>query len=67
MSTSKWRYWSNTGVRYVAKGRTAPANAIKPVTCGSCGRTWDDGKVTGWTPTPAGRCALEYLRGHGAT
>jgi hypothetical protein len=29
------------------------------VTCGHCGRGWDDAVVTGWTPTPAGRCPFE--------
>lgn len=28
-------------------------------TCGTCGRSWDDGKVTGMTPAPSGRCPFE--------
>lgn len=30
-------------------------------TCGTCGRSWDDGISTQWTPTPAGRCPFEYF------
>lgn len=29
-------------------------------TCGTCGRAWDDERVTSWTPAPAGRCPFEY-------
>lgn len=29
--------------------------------CGTCLRYWDDGKVTGWTPVPSGRCPFEYF------
>jgi len=35
-------------------------------TCGDCGRSWDDGKVTGITPTPAGRCPFESWHGQRA-
>lgn len=28
-------------------------------TCGHCGRSWDDGKVTSMTPAPSGRCPFE--------
>ena len=35
--------------------------AIDLVTCGSCGRSWDDGITTGMTPTPSGRCPFEYF------
>jgi hypothetical protein len=38
-------------------------SAIDPATCGTCGRTWDDGKVTSWTPAPSGRCPFEYFHG----
>lgn len=31
------------------------------VTCGECGKTWDDARVTGRTPTPSGRCPFEYV------
>lgn len=34
-------------------------DAIAPATCGHCGLTWDDGIVTGITPTPAARCPFE--------
>lgn len=30
-------------------------------TCGACGRAWDDGIVTSWTPTPSARCPFEYF------
>jgi hypothetical protein len=30
------------------------------VTCGTCGRSWDDAHVSMWTPTPSGRCPFEY-------
>lgn len=29
------------------------------VTCGVCGLSWDDGKVTSMTPAPAARCPFE--------
>ena len=28
--------------------------------CGNCGRMWDDGISTSWTPVPSGRCPFEY-------
>ncbi len=30
------------------------------VTCGTCGRSWDDAIITGWTPAPSARCPFEY-------
>lgn len=33
--------------------------AADRVTCGTCGRSWDDAIATEWTPTPAGRCPFE--------
>jgi hypothetical protein len=33
--------------------------ARDPVTCGTCGLSWDDAKVTSMTPTPSGRCPFE--------
>lgn len=33
---------------------------VSATTCGTCGRTWDDGVVTGVTPVPSGRCPFEY-------
>lgn len=35
-------------------------DATDRVTCGSCGRSWDDAITTGWTPAPSGRCPFEY-------
>ncbi len=59
------RYQTDSrGVRYVGKGRPAPKSFKDPATCGSCGRTWDDGHVTGVTPAPSARCPFEYMRGH---
>lgn len=34
--------------------------AVDPVTCGTCGLSWDDGKATSWTPAPSARCPFEY-------
>ena len=51
-------------VRYVAKGNKAPDSFKDPVTCGRCGRTWDDAAPTAWTPAPSGRCPFEYMRNH---
>jgi hypothetical protein len=34
--------------------------AKDPATCGTCGRSWDDGKITSMTPAPGGRCPFEY-------
>jgi hypothetical protein len=33
--------------------------ATDRVTCGECGRSWDDAVVTGMTPVPSGRCPFE--------
>lgn len=33
--------------------------AVDRVTCGTCGRSWDDAVVTGSTPAPSGRCPFE--------
>lgn len=35
--------------------------ATDRVTCGTCGRSWDDAISTSWTPTPSGRCPFEYF------
>jgi hypothetical protein len=32
------------------------------VTCGHCGRSWDDSIITHITPTPAARCPFEGMR-----
>ena len=29
--------------------------------CGQCGRFWDDGKPTTYTPVPGARCPFEYF------
>lgn len=29
-------------------------------TCGTCGRTWDDGRISELTPAPSARCPFEY-------
>lgn len=31
------------------------------VTCGTCGKTWNDALISSWTPAPSGRCPYEYL------
>lgn len=36
-----------------------PETAQDPVTCGTCGRTWDDAKATSMTPAPSARCPFE--------
>lgn len=43
-----------------------PVRPIRPVpgdlevmTCGTCGRSWDDAVVTEMTPAPSGRCPFE--------
>jgi len=33
--------------------------AKDPMTCGTCGLTWDDAVSTGYTPVPSGRCPFE--------
>jgi hypothetical protein len=40
-------------------GEPATARA----TCGTCGRSWDDGKTTAYTPAPSGRCPFEAFHG----
>lgn len=37
------------------------AAAVEPAICGYCGLIWDNGKSTGITPTPGGRCPFEYF------
>ena len=36
-------------------------------TCGHCGLSWDDGKITSMTPTPSGRCPFEAFHIYQAT
>lgn len=33
--------------------------AVVRATCGHCGLSWDDGKITSMTPTPSARCPFE--------
>ena len=33
-------------------------------TCGYCKLSWDDSKVTSYTPTPSARCPFEYFHIH---
>lgn len=35
------------------------AGVERPATCGTCGLTWDDGKITSMTPAPSARCPFE--------
>ena len=37
----------------------AGQRAADRVTCGTCGLSWDDAIVTGWTPAPSARCPFE--------
>lgn len=34
---------------------------VDTVTCGTCGRSWNDALITGRTPAPSGRCPYEYI------
>lgn len=49
-------------LRRARKNTDGPAGEHVPqkFTCGHCGRSWDDARVSGLTPTPAGRCPYEY-------
>lgn len=40
---------------------TSAQQAGSPVTCGECGRTWDDAVPTSWTPAPSARCPFEHF------
>jgi hypothetical protein len=47
-----------------AQGETCERHGKKigaVVTCGECGRSWDDSISTEWTPAPAARCPFEYF------
>lgn len=50
-------------LRYGSKAWKAAEATRTLFTCGGCGRSWDDGIVTGMTPTPSGRCPFEYYHG----
>lgn len=53
------------GTRAYVKASTSHrddcGDLVRPTlaTCGTCGRSWDDGKVTSMTPAPAARCPFE--------
>ena len=50
-------------LRYIARQESAGRHSAGRdlMTCGHCGRTWDDAHVSAVTPTPAGRCPFEHL------
>lgn len=48
------------GVLEVFDTRRYSAAAADIVTCGACGRSWNDHHSSGWTPAPSGRCPFEY-------
>lgn len=48
-------------VRPLRAGTKAYAKAEDLVTCGECGRSWDDAVPTSWTPAPSARCPFEYF------
>lgn len=50
----------NFGVKVLRTARQK-AKATDLATCGECGRSWDDGISTGWTPAQSGRCPFEYF------
>lgn len=33
---------------------------VDVMTCGHCGRSWNDAAISGVTPVPSGRCPFEY-------
>lgn len=35
--------------------------AVTRLTCGTCGRSWDDAVITSMTPAPTGRCPFEFF------
>jgi hypothetical protein len=61
MRTHNTKVPADFPVRPLRPGTKAYRNAKDLATCGTCGRIWDDGKATSWTPTPAGRCPFEYF------
>ena len=48
-------------VGFPVRPLVAGQSAMDKATCGYCGLSWDDGKVTSMTPTPSGRCPFEYF------
>ncbi len=41
------------------------AEIVETATCGTCGRSWNDARISELTPTPSARCPFEYA--HRAT
>jgi hypothetical protein len=52
--------WPVQPIDYAAREQF---NAKRLAVCGTCGRMWDDGKVTSMTPAPSGRCPFEPIHG----
>jgi hypothetical protein len=46
----------NAQPRYDENGN----EVVDIVTCGVCGRSWNDAQVSQWTPVPSARCPFEY-------
>jgi hypothetical protein len=46
-------------VKQIRRGTKAARVARALAECGTCGRLWDDGIVTGMTPAPSARCPFE--------
>lgn len=54
--------------RYLAVHRGSPMNyPADVVTCGACGRSWDDAVSSALTPAPSARCPFEYDHGEPIT
>jgi hypothetical protein len=47
-------------LRRGTKAFEAAEKAGNLMTCGGCGRSWDDSIPTSWTPVPSARCPFEY-------
>ena len=56
-SGSKAKIPANFPVKVLRPGQRAKDR----VTCGTCGRSWDDAISTSMTPTPSGRCPFEHF------
>ncbi len=56
-SGSKAKIPANFPVKVLRPGQRAKDK----VTCGTCGRSWDDAISTSMTPTPSGRCPFEHF------
>lgn len=57
--TQQGTFTDRRGVEYVLAGSETPSHFVDATTCGTCGRTWNDGVSTGVTPAPSGRCPFE--------